>query len=78
MLFNIPLIVTQGYKVFYTLAPELSVNLWTVHSVEGGSELTTVSNLLTNRTYTIRVSAYTAVGDGPLSGPVHVKMQPGG
>lgn len=68
----------QGYKVYYTLSPEQPVELWTVHPVEGGLELTTITNLLTNRTYTIRILAFTSVGDGPLSDILHVKMQPGG
>jgi len=57
--------------------PELRLSLWTVHFVEG-SRLTTIPNLMTNRTYTLKVLAYTTVGDGPLSEPVQVKMQQGG
>ena len=67
----------QGYKVYYTLTPDLPRDLWTVHVVEG-SRLTTIPNLLTNRTYTVKVLAYTAVGDGPLSNPIQVKLQQGG
>jgi len=67
----------QGYKVYYTLTPELPISLWTVHVVEG-SRLTTIPNLLTNRTYTVQVLAYTSVGDGPLSQPTQVKLQQGG
>ena len=67
----------QGYKVYYTLTPELPIPLWTVHVVEG-SRLTTIANMMTNRTYTLRVLAYTAVGDGPLSDQIQVKMQQGG
>lgn len=67
----------QGYKVYYTLTPDLPIPLWTVHEVEG-SRLTNIPNLLTNRTYTLRVLAYTEVGDGPLSEQMQVKMQQGG
>ena len=67
----------QGYKVFYTLTPDLPISLWTVHVVEG-SMLTTIPNLLTNRTYSIKVLAYTEVGDGPHSEQIQVKMQQGG
>lgn len=63
--------------MYYTLKPDLPIPLWTVHNVEG-SMLTTIPNLLTNRTYTLKVLAYTAVGDGPLSDQVQVKMQQGG
>jgi len=69
--------VLQGYKVYYTLTPDLPIPLWTVHVVEG-SRLTTIANLLTNRTYTLKVLAYTAVGDGPLSGQIQVRTQKGG
>jgi len=69
--------VCQGYKVFYTLTPDLPISLWTVHPVDN-SQLTTVSNLLTNRTYTISVLASTDIGDGPLSDQIRVKTQQGG
>jgi len=68
---------SQGYKVYYTLKPDMPIPLWTVHVVDG-SRLTTIPNLLTNRTYTVKVLAYTAVGDGPLSEPIQVKLQQGG
>jgi len=69
--------VLQGYKVYYTLTPDLPIALWTVHEVEG-RRLTTIPNLLTNRTYTLKALAYTAVGDGPLSEEIQVKLQHGG
>jgi len=69
--------ILQGYKVYYTLSPDLPTPLWTVHRVEG-SQLTNILNLLTNRTYTLKVLAFTAVGDGPLSEHIQVKMQQGG
>ena len=59
------------------MTPDLPITLWTLHQVDN-SELTTISNLLTNRTYTISVLAYTSVGDGPLSEPIQVKTQQGG
>jgi len=59
------------------LTPDLPIPLWTVHNVDG-SRLTTIANLLPNRTYTLKVLAYTAVGDGPLSDEIQVKMQQGG
>lgn len=69
--------IIRGYKVYYTLSPaELPVSLWTVHQVDN-SQLTTITNLMTNRTYTISVLAFTSVGDGPLSEPIQVKTQQG-
>ncbi len=67
----------QGYKVYYTMTPDLPITLWTLHAVDN-SQLTTISNLLTNRTYTISVLALTSVGDGPLSEPIQVRTQQGG
>jgi len=67
----------QGYKVYYTLTPDLPTPLWTVHPVDN-SQLTTVTNLLTNRTYTMKVLAFTDVGDGPLSDPLPVTTSQGG
>ena len=49
---------------------------WRVHEV-GHSQLTTVSDLVTLSTYSIRVLAYNGQGDGPLSEPILVKTQQG-
>ncbi|KAK2179862.1 hypothetical protein NP493_469g03030 [Ridgeia piscesae] len=68
--------VIKGYKVFYTLEEDLPISLWTVHQVDN-TQLTTISNLLTNRTYSIRVMAHNSVGDSPLSPTIHVKTQQG-
>ena len=71
-------VVSQGYKVYYSLNPDLPLSRWFVLSVDN-SQLTTISNLITNRTYAISVLAYTALGDGPMSWPpVLVKIQQGG
>ena len=68
----------QGYKVYYSLNRDLPLSRWFVLSVDN-SQLTTISNLITNRTYAISVLAYTAFGDGPMSWPpVLVKIQQGG
>lgn len=67
----------QGYKVYYTLNPELPINMWTLHHVDQ-SRLTTLTNLVTNRTYTISVLAHTVIGDGPLSEHIQVVTQQGG
>jgi len=70
-------IALQGYRVYYTLTPELPVSLWTVHEVSDNSLLTTVTHLLEHRTYSLRVLAFTDVGDGPLSHTVHVNTSTG-
>ena len=63
--------------MYYTLTPDLPTPLWTVHPVDN-SQLTTVTNLLTNRTYTMKVLASTDVGDGPLTNPLSVTTSQGG
>ncbi|KAJ3594548.1 hypothetical protein NHX12_003855 [Muraenolepis orangiensis] len=47
-----------------------------IHNVQD-SVITTIQNLVTSETYTIQVLAFTSVGDGPFSDPVHVKVMPG-
>jgi len=70
-------LILQGYKVYYTLTPELPVSLWTVHEVHDDTLLTTVSNLLGNRSYSLRLLAFTEVGDGPLSHVINVTTSTG-
>ena len=58
--------------MYYTLTPELPVTLWTVHEVHENALLTTISNLIDSRTYSLRLLAFTDVGDGPLSPVLNV------
>ncbi|XP_064626984.1 tyrosine-protein phosphatase Lar-like isoform X3 [Lineus longissimus] len=75
---DIPNGVIRGYKVFYTLQPNLPISTWTVITVDNNNlRLATLSNLQINKTYTICVLAFTGVGDGPLSEPIQVKTQQG-
>nr|XP_020649844.1 receptor-type tyrosine-protein phosphatase S isoform X9 [Pogona vitticeps] len=66
----------RGYRVYYTMEPDQPVSNWQKHNVDD-SLLTTVSSLLEHETYTVRVLAFTSVGDGPLSDPIQVKTQQG-
>ncbi|NXE41220.1 PTPRS phosphatase, partial [Ptilorrhoa leucosticta] len=66
----------RGYRVYYTMEPSQPVNNWQKHNVDD-SLLTTVGSLLEDETYTVRVLAFTSVGDGPLSDPIQVKTQQG-
>ncbi|XP_039671378.1 receptor-type tyrosine-protein phosphatase S-like isoform X14 [Perca fluviatilis] len=66
----------KGYRVYYTMDPSRSMNEWQIHNVQD-SVITTIQNLVTTETYTIQVLAFTSVGDGPFSDPVHVKVMPG-
>nr|XP_046909116.1 tyrosine-protein phosphatase Lar-like isoform X4 [Dermatophagoides farinae] len=65
-----------GYKIYYTLNPNLPINSWDVQSVNS-NELTTISDLQAQSIYSIRVQAFTTRGAGPLSPPVQVKTQQG-
>ncbi|XP_068196291.1 receptor-type tyrosine-protein phosphatase S-like [Antennarius striatus] len=66
----------KGYRVYYTMDPSKPMNEWQIHNVQD-SVITTIQNLVTSETYTIQVLAFTSVGDGPFSDPVHVKVMPG-
>uniref|UniRef100_A0A665WX61 protein-tyrosine-phosphatase n=1 Tax=Echeneis naucrates TaxID=173247 RepID=A0A665WX61_ECHNA len=66
----------KGYRVYYTMDPSRPMNEWQIHNVQD-SVITTIQNLITSETYTIQVLAFTSVGDGPFSDPVHVKVMPG-
>uniref|UniRef100_A0A1A7WDV9 protein-tyrosine-phosphatase n=1 Tax=Iconisemion striatum TaxID=60296 RepID=A0A1A7WDV9_9TELE len=63
----------KGYRVYYTMDPSRSINEWQIHNVQD-SVITTIQNLVTSETYTVQVLAFTSVGDGPFSDPVHVKV----
>lgn len=66
-----------GYRVYYTSDPLLSVNQWEKEMVRGANFLT-IQDLTPNKTYYIRVLAFTAVGDGPLSNDLHIIAKTGG
>ncbi|XP_065160082.1 tyrosine-protein phosphatase Lar isoform X3 [Atheta coriaria] len=65
-----------GYKVYFTDAPSQPMTQWKSQTVDN-NRLTTISDLTPHTIYTIRVQAFTSVGPGPLSAPVHVKTQQG-
>lgn len=65
-----------GYKIYYTTNPSLAISAWEVQTVDS-NQLTTISNMMKNEIYSIRVQAFTSRGAGPLSPPVQVKTQPG-
>ncbi|KAM3914324.1 receptor-type tyrosine-protein phosphatase F isoform 6-T6 [Leptodactylus fuscus] len=66
----------RGFRVYYTSDPHLPFNMWQKHNVVD-SLLTTIAGLTTGITYSIRVLAFTSVGDGPPSDMVQVKTQQG-
>ncbi|XP_066511322.1 receptor-type tyrosine-protein phosphatase S-like isoform X3 [Hoplias malabaricus] len=66
----------KGYRVYYSMDPSKPVSNWQIHNVQD-SVITTIQSLVPSETYSIRVLAFTSVGDGPFSDPVHVKVMPG-
>ncbi|XP_069795094.1 protein tyrosine phosphatase receptor type Fa isoform X4 [Narcine bancroftii] len=66
----------RGYRVYYTTDSKLSLNMWYKHNLDD-SRLTTISSLTTGTTYSIRVLAFTSMGDGPPSEMIQVKTQQG-
>nr|XP_028567619.1 receptor-type tyrosine-protein phosphatase delta isoform X34 [Podarcis muralis] len=66
----------QGYRVYYTMDPSQHVNSWLKHNV-ADSHITTIGNLIPQKTYSVKVLAFTSVGDGPLSSDIQVITQTG-
>ncbi|XP_038588090.1 receptor-type tyrosine-protein phosphatase delta-like isoform X24 [Micropterus salmoides] len=66
----------MGYRVYYTMDSTQHVNLWEKQIVRG-SNFVTIQNLIPNKTYYIKVLAYTSVGDGPLSPDLQIIAKTG-
>ncbi|XP_026026589.1 protein tyrosine phosphatase receptor type Db isoform X13 [Astatotilapia calliptera] len=65
-----------GYRVYYTSDNSLPVNQWEKQMVRGSSFIT-IQDLTPNKTYYIRVLAFTSVGDGPLSQDLQIIAKTG-
>ncbi|XP_054993885.1 receptor-type tyrosine-protein phosphatase F isoform X10 [Sorex araneus] len=68
--------LVRGYRVYYTPDARRPLSAWHKHNTDAGL-LTTVGSLLPGITYSLRVLAFTAVGDGPPSLTIQVKTQQG-
>ncbi|TRZ02639.1 hypothetical protein DNTS_000622 [Danionella cerebrum] len=66
----------RGYRVYYTTDVHFPLSTWQKHNTEDSS-LTTLSGLVPDITYGLRVLAFTSVGDGPPSEILQVKTQQG-
>ncbi|XP_060723840.1 protein tyrosine phosphatase receptor type Fa isoform X7 [Tachysurus vachellii] len=69
----------RGYRVYYThdahsYAP---LSAWYKHNTADAAQLATISNLVPSSTYSLRVLAFTAVGDGPPSHTLQIKTLQG-
>ncbi|MEQ2207515.1 hypothetical protein XENOCAPTIV_013745 [Xenoophorus captivus] len=51
----------KGYRVYYTMDDSQSMSLWQIHNVQD-SLITTIQSLVPQETYTIKVLAFTSVG----------------
>ncbi|XP_051554710.1 receptor-type tyrosine-protein phosphatase S-like isoform X21 [Myxocyprinus asiaticus] len=65
-----------GYRVYYTTDPSQHVNQWEKQIVRTSNFLT-IPGLTPNKTYYIRVLAFTSVGDGPLSSDLQIIAKTG-
>ncbi|KAG8595562.1 hypothetical protein GDO81_001555 [Engystomops pustulosus] len=66
----------QGYRVYYTMDPTQHINSWTKSNI-ADSHITTIGSLVPQKTYSVKVLAFTSVGDGPLSNEIQVITQTG-
>ncbi|XP_075891557.1 receptor-type tyrosine-protein phosphatase delta isoform X13 [Nelusetta ayraudi] len=66
----------MGYRVYYTSDSTQHVNMWEKQIVRG-SNFVTIQGLIPNKTYYIKVLAYTSVGDGPLSPDLQIIAKTG-
>ncbi|XP_075307624.1 receptor-type tyrosine-protein phosphatase delta isoform X24 [Odontesthes bonariensis] len=66
----------MGYRVYYTMNSDQHVNIWEKQIVRG-SNFVTIQGLIPNKTYYIKVLAYTSVGDGPLSPDLQIIAKTG-
>ncbi|XP_075887324.1 protein tyrosine phosphatase receptor type Db isoform X3 [Nelusetta ayraudi] len=65
-----------GYRVYYTSDSTLPVNQWEKQMVRSANFIT-IQGLTPNKTYYIRVLAFTSVGDGPLSQDLQIIAKTG-
>ncbi|XP_050933158.1 receptor-type tyrosine-protein phosphatase F isoform X4 [Lates calcarifer] len=66
----------RGYRIYYSSLHDAPLSAWQKHNTDD-SQLTTISGLTTDITYSLRVLAFTSVGDGPPSDVLQIKTQQG-
>ncbi|XP_071170874.1 receptor-type tyrosine-protein phosphatase S-like isoform X18 [Mytilus edulis] len=72
--------IIKGYKIFYTLEPDLPITLWTTLDVplpQANQRQATITELKPNKTYSLCVLAYSTLGEGPISDLEQVMTKPG-
>ncbi|XP_029943506.1 protein tyrosine phosphatase receptor type Fa [Salarias fasciatus] len=66
----------QGYRVYYSPDHESPLATWRKHNADDG-RFASISGLVPDITYSLRVLAFTSVGDGPPSEVLQIKTQQG-
>ncbi|XP_072219425.1 receptor-type tyrosine-protein phosphatase F isoform X2 [Leuresthes tenuis] len=66
----------RGYRVYYSSDMTAPLIAYQIHNTDDSS-LTTISGLIPDITYSLRVLGFTSVGDGPPSDILQVKTQQG-
>ncbi|XP_067368621.1 protein tyrosine phosphatase receptor type Fa isoform X20 [Channa argus] len=66
----------RGFRVYYSTEHDAPLSAWQKHNTDD-SQLTTISGLTTDTTYSVRVLGFTSVGDGPPSDVLRIKTQQG-
>ncbi|XP_047444207.1 protein tyrosine phosphatase receptor type Fa isoform X20 [Mugil cephalus] len=66
----------RGYRVYYSPDHDAPLSAWEKHNTDD-SHFTTISGLMTDITYSLRVLGFTSVGDGPPSDVLQIKTQQG-
>ncbi|XP_033737518.1 receptor-type tyrosine-protein phosphatase delta-like isoform X9 [Pecten maximus] len=69
--------IIKGYKIFYTLDPDLPIILWKRHDVNSNDRAATIENLMPNVTYHMCILAYSSKGEGPVSNLIQVMTRQG-
>ncbi|CAH8649466.1 unnamed protein product [Heterobilharzia americana] len=64
-----------GYKLYYTTRPEDSLSSWLI--ARTAQEKYQLTKLVPNATYYLKVNAYNAAGDGPVSEQLPIVITPG-
>ncbi|VDI60752.1 Hypothetical predicted protein [Mytilus galloprovincialis] len=72
--------IIKGYKIFYTLEPDIPLTLWTTLDIplpQANKRQATITELKANKIYSLCVLAYSMFGVGPISDLEQVMTKPG-
>ncbi|MEQ2301099.1 hypothetical protein AMECASPLE_032555, partial [Ameca splendens] len=66
----------QGYRIYYSSEPNDPLSSWQTHNIND-SKFTSITGLMPNITYSLRMLGFTSMGEGPLSDVLQIKTQQG-